>query len=75
MTMITGWATSTRLNPIIVHYYSEEDGRPICKTKLHRRGPATIPKPGWNPEHPLTCKRCRQLVKLITPPDTVSEVS
>jgi len=62
--MITGWGTSTRLTKIVVHYYSEEDGLPLCRNQHHRRGPATIPKPTWDPAHPMTCHFCRRLLAL-----------
>ena len=65
--MITGWGTSTRLTKIVVHYYSEEDGLPLCRTQHHRRGPATLPQPNWDPSHPATCQRCKALYALREP--------
>lgn len=65
--MITGWGTSTRMFKIIVHYYSSEDGRPICKSSKMRTGRATIPKPNWDPAHHMTCPLCRQLCEMDKP--------
>jgi hypothetical protein len=73
--MITGWGTSTRFTKIIIHYYSEEDGLPLCRTRCHRRGKATLPQPNWDPSHPATCHICKSLYELRDYKVIVAKVS
>jgi hypothetical protein len=61
--MITGWGANSRYHKI--HYYRDLDGRPLCGTKGRKMGTATLSIKNWNPEHPNTCPKCKEIMGRI----------
>jgi len=61
--LIVGWGANARY--LEVHYFREDTGLPLCKTKKRGKTKATIPLSKWNPDNPSTCQVCRKLFMKI----------